>query len=304
VLENDIRRLLSYHIISQVGFMVCGVGIGTAMALNGTSSHAFSHVFYKGLLMMSVGAVIHATGRSRLSDLGGLARPLKWTLVMMTIGAFSISGVPLFNGFISKSMVVAAAAQSHRAQIELILMVAAMGTFLSIGLKLIWFTFFGPASTTPSAVLRPVPPSMMLAMGLASAVCIVTGLAPDLLYRALPHPVDYHPFTLDHVLIALEHLLGTALGFWILRGVLGGKRTITLDVDRLYRRPLALALTGSSQGLGASFAAVERGLRALGSGARQGWRSSLTRYVPSALTHRIAVVMLFCAAMWYLAQWH
>ena len=303
VLENDIRRLLGYHIISQVGYMVCGVGIGTALALNGTAAHAFSHIFYKGLLMMSAGAVIYATGRGKLTELGNLARPLKWALVLMMIGAFSISGFPLFNGFISKAMVVSAAAEAKLPRIELMLTIASMGTFLHTGLKLPWFTFFGPPSATPPAVLRPIPASMMLAMGLTALVCIVTGVAPNLLYARLPFAVDYHPYTLDHVLIALELLVGTALGFWLLRGILGGQATTTWDADRLYRRPLALLAESSSRGLGAAFAAAERGVRALGNGVREGWRSALVALVPSALTHRIALVMTFGAALWYLAQW-
>jgi hypothetical protein len=142
VLENDIRRLLAYHIISQVGYMVAGVGLGTALALNGTSAHAFAHIFYKGLLMMSAGAVIYATGRGKLTELGQLAKPMKWTLILMMIGAFSISGVPFFNGFVSKSMIVSAAADAGRAPIELLLLLASMGTFLHTGLKLPWYTFF------------------------------------------------------------------------------------------------------------------------------------------------------------------
>jgi multicomponent Na+:H+ antiporter subunit D len=167
VLENDIRRLLAYHIISQVGYMVAGVGLGTALALNGTAAHAFSHIFYKGLLMMSAGAVIYATGRGKLTELGQLAGPLRWTLILMMIGAFSISGVPFFNGFVSKSMVVSAAAYADRAPIELLLLVASMGTFLHTGLKLPWFTFFG--KDQGARVLRPVPVSMYVAMGLAAS---------------------------------------------------------------------------------------------------------------------------------------
>jgi hypothetical protein len=191
VLENDIRRLLAYHIISQVGYMVAGVGLGTALALNGTSAHAFSHIFYKGLLMMSAGAVIYATGRGKLTELGQLAGPLRWTLGLMMIGAFSISGVPLFNGFVSKSMVVSAAAYADRAPIELMLLVASMGTFLHTGLKLPWFTFFG--KDQGARVLRPVPVSMYVAMGLAAAVCFVTGVCPAHALRAAAVRRDVRP---------------------------------------------------------------------------------------------------------------
>ncbi|MBI5253807.1 MAG: Na(+)/H(+) antiporter subunit D, partial [Euryarchaeota archaeon] len=113
VLENDIRRLLAYHIISQVGYMVAGVGIGTTLAINGSSAHAFSHILYKALLFMGAGAVIHMTGRRKLTELGGVYKTMPITLVLYMVGGFSISAVPLFSGFVSKSMVVAASAESH-----------------------------------------------------------------------------------------------------------------------------------------------------------------------------------------------
>lgn len=257
VLENDIRRLLGYHIVSQVGYMVCGVGLGTALAVNGASAHAFSHIFYKGLLMMSAGAVIYATGRGKLTELGGIARPMQWTLIFMMIGAFSISGVPLFNGFVSKALVVSAAAYEFRPSIELMLLIASMGTFLHTGLKLPWFTFFGSGDRR-ATVRRKVPASMYLAMGAASAICVLTGIFPSLLYSLLPLEIHYDPYTADHVVGGLQILIGTALGFWLLRDKLGGEPTITLDLDFLYRRPIQQAVSTAA-------AAVEFGGR-LGAG--------------------------------------
>lgn len=303
MMEHDIRRLLSYHIVSQVGFMVTGVGLGTALALDGSTAHAFCHIYYKGLLMMSAGAVIHATGYGRLTELGNLARPLKWTLVMMVIGAWSISGVPGLNGFISKSMTISAAAKAHQPAAELMLLFASVGTFLSVGMKLLWFTFFGPTERAAPALERAVPTSMMLAMGLTALLCIVTGAFPGLLYAALPNGGQYHPFTLDHILTALQMLLATALVFWVLRAGLLGKPAWTLDVDRLYRRPLGLALEQSGRLLASGFAGSERFLRALGPALWQAWRGALPILVPTALTHRLALVLIFCAALWYLAQW-
>ena len=114
VLENDARRLLAWHIISQVGYMVTGVGIGTALAINGTCAHAFAHILYKGLLFMGAGAVIHATGKSKLTDLGGLYRYMPFTMLFMIIGGISVSAFPLFSGFVSKSIIIAASYQEHR----------------------------------------------------------------------------------------------------------------------------------------------------------------------------------------------
>jgi multicomponent Na+:H+ antiporter subunit D len=251
VMENNIRRLLSYHIISQVGYMVTGVGLGTALSLNGTAAHAFSHIFYKGLLMMSAGAVIYATGRGRLSELGHLAKPLKWTLILMMIGAFSISGAPLFSGFVSKSMIVSAAAYTERAPVELMLLIVSMGTFLSVALKMPWFTFAG--EDRGATVLRPVPVSMYLGMGLTALVCFITGVVPGAtLYRLLPFDAVYDPFTGHHFVEALQLMTGTALGFWFLRVKLVGTAKTTLDTDYLYRRPLAWLVFGAGDALGAA----------------------------------------------------
>jgi multicomponent Na+:H+ antiporter subunit D len=245
IMENNIRRLLSYHIISQVGFMVTGVGLGSALSLNGASAHAFSHIFYKGLLMMSAGAVIWATGRERLSELGQLARPMRWTLLLMMIGAFAISGAPLLNGFVSKSMTISAATYAGRGPIEFLLFVVSMGTFLSVALKLPWFTFFGPDNG--ARITRPVPTSMYIGMALCALLCIVTGVAPGpTLYALLPFDATYQPFTAHHFVEMLQLMTGTALGFWLLRVKLGVTQpTITLDTDQIYRRPLAATVNGA-----------------------------------------------------------
>ncbi len=136
VLENDARRLLAYHIISQVGYMVCGVGIGTALAVNGAAAHAFAHILYKALLFMGAGAVLQMTGMRKLSDMGGLYKTMPVTLGLYMIGGFAISAVPLFSGFVSKSMVISAAGEGHLTVIFLMLTLASAGTFLHTGLKL------------------------------------------------------------------------------------------------------------------------------------------------------------------------
>jgi multicomponent Na+:H+ antiporter subunit D len=273
IMENNIRRLLSYHIISQVGFMVTGVGLGTALSLNGASAHAFSHIFYKGLLMMSAGAVIYATGREKLTDLGQLHRPLRWTLVLMMVGAFSISGMPLLNGFVSKSMTISAAAYQDRAPIELLLLVVSMGTFLSVALKMPWFTFF---STDQGArVIRPVPPSMYIGMGLSALLCVVTGILPGpTLYALLPFDATYQPFTAHHFVEMLQLLAGTALGFWLLRVKLGGAPTVTMDTDLLYRRPIQWAVDGA----GAAFEAGGRHAKAATGGVITGSWQAMRAY--------------------------
>jgi multicomponent Na+:H+ antiporter subunit D len=299
MLQNDIRRLLAYHIISQVGFMVAGVGLGTALALNGTSAHAFAHIFYKGLLMMSAGAVIYATGRGKLSELGQLAGPLRLTLIFMMIGAFSISGMPFLNGFVSKSMIVSAAAYAERAPIELLLLMTSMGTFLSTALKLPWFTFFG--TDNGARVIRPVPVSMSLAMGLAALICFITGVLPEMtLYALLPFDATYNPWTAHHFIEVLQLLTGTALGFWLLRMKLAGERVTTLDIDVLYRQPILWAVNGAgaaAEGAGARVHAATAAIIARSWTALRGWAD---RYANAPLAMQSFVIVGAIAVIGYL----
>ena len=233
VLENDARRLLAYHIISQVGYMVCGVGIGTALAINGATAHAFSHILYKALLFMGAGAVMQMTGLRKLNEMGGLYRTMPVTLGLYMVGAFAISAVPLFSGFVSKSMVVSAAGEEHLTTIFLMLTLASAGTFLHTGLKLPYYMFFG----RDSGLRAEEPPrNMLVAMGLAAVACVVIGVFPGLLYAHLPHATEYVPYTLVHVTNALGMLAFTALGFFLLLKHLDPESTISLDTDWLYRR--------------------------------------------------------------------
>ncbi|MCK4491045.1 MAG: Na(+)/H(+) antiporter subunit D [Candidatus Altiarchaeales archaeon] len=242
VLENDIRGILAYHIISQVGYMICGVGIGTEIAINGATAHAFSHILYKGLLFMGAGAVIHTTGKRKLTELGGIYRYMPLTVIFYMIGAFSISAFPLFSGFVSKSMVIEAAALDHRAIIWLMLTLASIGTFLHTGLKLPYFTFFGK---NKGVTAKEPPGNMLIAMGLAAFLCILIGVYPDVLYNLLPYQdtvKHFAPYTATHVVGTMQLLLFTALGFFLLIKKLGGEATITLDVDWFYRKPAGLFL--------------------------------------------------------------
>jgi multicomponent Na+:H+ antiporter subunit D len=233
VLANDIRQILAYHIISQVGYMVAGVGLGTELSLNGTAAHAYSHILYKGLLFMGAGAVIHATGKSKLTELGGLGPRMRAVLWLFMIGAFSISGFPLFNGFISKSMIVSAAGEAHHSAVMLLLLLASVGTFLSIGLKIPVFTFGGADRRLEP---KPVPVNMHVAMGLLAFSCALYGVAPGLLYRMLPFDVEYHPYTAYHLIEAVQLIVFTFIGFWVLREKLASEPFIALDTDWFYRR--------------------------------------------------------------------
>jgi multicomponent Na+:H+ antiporter subunit D len=241
VIVNDMRRVLAYSLINQVGFMVCGIGIGTQLAINGVVAHAFCHIIYKALLFMSTGAVLHMTGKIKGTDLGGLHKTMPFTAVCCMIGAASISAFPLFSGFISKSMTVAAAAEQHLTLIWLMLMFASAGVFHHAGIKVPYFIFFGH----DSGIRAKEPPiNMRLAMGIAAFICIFLGVYPAPLYRILPYAVQYVPYTAFHVVGMLELLMFGALAFTML--ILSGfypaeMRALNLDTDwfaRIFGRKL------------------------------------------------------------------
>ncbi|HBV85149.1 MAG TPA: Na(+)/H(+) antiporter subunit D [Desulfosporosinus sp.] len=235
ILENDMRRVLSYSVINQVGFMVVGIGIGTELAINGAASHAFAHILYKALLMMSAGAVLYLTGRSKTSELGGLYKTMPWTLLFCLVGAASISGFPLTGGFTTKSMIASAAGYEHITIIWMLLTVASAGVFLHAGIKFPYFVFFAKDSG-----LRPnekkLPRNMLVAMGFLAFMCILVGVYPQMLYRLLPYPVGYVPYTGDHVVGQLQLLMFSALAFFMLLKYLKRTETLTMDTDWIYRR--------------------------------------------------------------------
>lgn len=233
-LVNDIRRLLAYHIISQVGYMVAGVGMGTAMAINGATAHAFTHILYKAVLFMGAGAVIYMTGKSKVTDLGGLYKYMPATFLLYMVGAASISSFPLFSGFVSKTMILEAAALDRMAIVWLLLTMASVGTFISTGLKLPYFVFLGKDSgLTP----KEAPWNMILAMGIAAFFCFFIGVYPTWLYNFLPaQPVQYNAFSAGHLFWEMQLLLFTGLGFFLMLKFLAGVRKTSIDTDWFYRK--------------------------------------------------------------------
>jgi multicomponent Na+:H+ antiporter subunit D len=243
VLENDCRRLLAYHIISQVGYMVAGVGLGTEMAINGACAHAFAHILYKGLLFMGCGAVLHMTGESKFTELGGLYKKMPMTFIFTLIGGLSISAFPLFSGFVSKSMIVAAGFEQHRMTASFLLMLASVGTFLHTGLKVPYFIWFGKNNCKPATWERAKEPpwNMNAAMLIASVLCIFIGCYTPYLYNMLPHQAaateySHTVYSSYHVSETLQILLFTAVGFFLLLKKLEPTPTISLDMDWFYRK--------------------------------------------------------------------
>ena len=240
VLENDCRRLLAYHIVSQVGYMVAAVGLGTELAINGACAHAFAHILYKGLLFMGCGSVLHMTGKSKFTDLGGLYSRMPWTFVFTLVGGLSISAFPLFSGFVSKSMIVQAGFENHKLWAAFLLMLASAGTFLHTGLKVPYFIWFGKNHCSKETWERAAEPpwNMMAAMAITSFLCIFIGCYTPYLYQMLPFPEEaakYLPYTSYHVSETLQILLFTALGFFLLIKKLEPEAKISLDLDWPYR---------------------------------------------------------------------
>ena len=237
VIENDLRRVLCYSKINQIGFMVVGIGIGTPLAIDGAIAHAYTHVLYKGLLFMSMGAVLYRTGEIRGSHLGGLYKSMPWTTGFCIVGAASISAFPLFSGFVSKSIIITETARNGHVFIWMCLLFASAGVFHHAGIKIPFFAFFAHDSG-----LRPkeAPINMIIAMGISSFMCIFLGCNPQWLYDMLPNgAAGYHPYDATHVITQLEILLFSALAFTLLN--LWGKYppelpSVNLDIDWVYRK--------------------------------------------------------------------
>ena len=236
VIENDLRRVLGYSMINQIGFMVVGIGVGTELALNGAVSHAFNEVLFKGLLFMTMGAVLLRTGTILGSELGGLYKSMPRTTVLCIVGAASISAFPLFSGFVSKSMIMAAMVEEGHDILWLGLLFASAGVFHHAGIKIPFFAFFAHDSGIRAT---EAPNHMLLAMTLAAAGCVFIGIYPAFLYVLLPWEVAYVPYTYTHVLVQLQLLLFSALAFaWLkLTGIYPPElKSVNLDAEWFYRR--------------------------------------------------------------------
>lgn len=236
VIENNLRRVLSYSIINQIGFMVVGIGIGTELSLNGTAAHAFSHIIYKSLLFMSMGAVLLQAGTVRASELGGLYRRMPFTATFCIVGAASISAFPLLSGFVSKALIMSAVLKEGYLVPWLILLFASAGVLEHAGIKIPYFGFF-TRHGNPQAKEAPV--NMLAAMAIAAILCIGIGLRPDLLYAMLPHSIEYHPYDVSHVLTQMQLLLFATLAIVLLHR--SGRYPVeipstNLDAEWFYRR--------------------------------------------------------------------
>ena len=287
VIENDLRRVLAYSLNNQLGFMVVGVGVGTELALNGTAAHAFSHILYKALLFMSMGAVLFRTGTCKGSELGGLYKSMPWTMGFCVVGAASISAFPLFSGFVSKSLIMSASANEGYWFVWAVLLFASAGVFHHSGIKIPYFAFFAHDSGRRP---KEAPLNMLIAMGIAAAFCIGIGVWPAPLYALLPFDVDYVPYTTAHVITQLQLLMFSALAFTVLMrtGIYPPElKSTNLDFDWVYRRFLPNVLGR----LGASIDIIYQGVTGNAKSViRAAMSASVTVFAPGGLSGRISSV--------------
>ncbi|HXH03188.1 MAG TPA: proton-conducting transporter membrane subunit [Candidatus Competibacteraceae bacterium] len=261
LLEGDARRILAYSIVSQVGYMVTAIGIGSPLALAGAAAHAFAHIAYKALLLMSAGAVLAATGRRQVSELGGLAPRMPLTAIACTVGALSISALPWTAGFASKSLIMQAAADAELGAVWFLLTAASASASLYIGLRLPWLLFFGPPRREPPPGAADPPASALAGMALLVLLCLLPGWFPELLYGLLPYPVgDYRLYSYEHVLAQLQLLAVSAAVFWLLRERLLPAPGALWDLDWFYRHPGKRLLVGGIERIAGFRVDLERGV--------------------------------------------
>jgi multicomponent Na+:H+ antiporter subunit D len=248
LIENDLRRVLSYSLINPVGFMMVGIGIGTELSINGATAYAVAHILYKSLLFMSMGAVLFRTGTIKATDLGGLYKSMPLTTLFCSIGALSMS-TPLTGGFVSKSMILDAVAHGHMGIIYLALLFGGAGVFLCSGIKVVFFAFF---SRDKNHTVQEAPPSMLAAMGITAFFCLFLGSYPNAFYAILPYAVDFQPYTAPHILAQLQFLGFAALAFTLLlhTGLYPADiRAVNLDIDLVYRKGGRLFYQAMDKGL-------------------------------------------------------
>ncbi|MEE4271587.1 MAG: Na(+)/H(+) antiporter subunit D [Thermoanaerobaculales bacterium] len=245
VIENDLRRVLTFSLNNQLGFMVVGIGIGTEMAINGAAAYAFANIIFEGLLFMAMGAVLLRTGTCLGSELGGLYKSMPWTAGLCIIGAASISAFPFLSGFVTKPLILDETAAGHHVVVYLMLLFASAGVFHHSGIKIPYFAFFAHDS---GKRVKEAPWFMMVAMVLMAFGCILIGVYPEVLYRVLPYPMEYHAYTTTHVITQYQLLLFSALAFVFLQktGLYPPElRSTNLDFDWTYRRALPAVVRGT-----------------------------------------------------------
>lgn len=187
MVQSDLKRMLAYSTVSQIGYMMMGLGIGTPLAITAGLLHCLNHGFFKGGLFLTAGSVQHAAGTRDMNQLGGLASRMPRTTLSWLIGVGSMMGIPLMSGFASKWMLYAAALQAGWAVPAMIAWAASLGTVF-MGVKATSAVFLGPP-TENTAEAHESPASMVWGMGLLAAGSVVLGVAPQLAVNYLLNPI-------------------------------------------------------------------------------------------------------------------
>ena len=191
--QHDFKRLLAFHSISQIGYILTSLGLCTALGVAGGLYHAINHTLFKGLLFLTAGSVLYATGTTYLENLGGLARKMPKTTILFLIGAFSISGIPPFNGFYSKWLIYQAtyekAAETGNIAFALVTVICVVTSVLTLAsfIKVGHSVFFGQLAPGCEKAKDP-PAGMQLGMGILAALCVFTGLFPNVMMKYIITP--------------------------------------------------------------------------------------------------------------------
>ncbi len=187
MVQTDLKRMLAFSTVSQIGYMMMGIGIGTPLAITAGLLHCLNHGFFKGGLFLTAGSVQHAAGTRDMNELGGLAQRMPKTTLSWLIGAGSMMGFPLMSGFASKWMLYAAALQAGQVAPAVVAWAVSLGTVF-LGIKATSAVFLGPlVEKTKNA--EESPASMVWGMGLLAAGSIVLGVAPQLAVNTLLNPI-------------------------------------------------------------------------------------------------------------------
>ena len=230
--ESNIRRIVAYSLVAQLGFMLTATGVGSDLAINGAAAHAVAGIIYQALLFMGAGAVFYVTGKQDCGDLGGLYRAMPVTTVCTLVGALSIAAFPLTSGYVAKALISDSIAASGGAVAWFVVTAGSAAAVLHAGWRLPWTVFFG----RDAGVAASDPPvSMQWAMVLLAVVSVAIGLFPSAFYSLLPTPAGENPYSFSHVVAQLQLLVFAGLGFMALRRWLTPAHTTTLDVDWLWR---------------------------------------------------------------------
>ena len=245
IMDNDIRRLLSYHIISQLGMMVAALAVGSKTGVDAASAHTVTNVLFKGVMIMCAGVIIYSTGKSKITELGGLWKKMPVTSICFLICSLAIAGIPFSSGFASKALITESLTREGHIIPYILVNAAGVGTLLSVTYKINYFVFFGKSDK--SIEVSRIPKSMNIAIMMGTIVTVILGIFPQLIYRYTTHGTHINPFTLTHILEYLAIFIGSSIPFMIFIKKMKPHDEISIDFDFIVRKPLYKLVEGISK---------------------------------------------------------